>query len=351
MDAWRIRAHLDARLNPPTAVDQTAPAAPFAEADGSWLERASDLLAEPDPGPTPFLVDELIVEGAIAAIVAPYKAAKTWTVLELAVAVVTGRDAFNAYPIPQPGPVIVVVEESGRAALHRRLDRLSRGYALPPDALRELRFAANHGVRLNDPGWQERLLAACRSIGPRAVFLDPLVRLKGATVEENAQREMGPVLDYMRTLRDESGAAVVYAHHTGHEGTRQRGTSDLEGYWESKLEITKPVQGEPKRQVTVSHREAESGHTFSFRLDFDETTRSLRLPVVEDLLRARVHAYLDEHPDASKNEVNKHVEGRKETIRRSPRRGSPRVEQPPARSPSAATWERRSVRLPCRRRR
>lgn len=278
-----------------------------------WLERASDLLAEPDPGPTPFLVEQLIVDQAIAAMVGSWKVAKSYALLELAISVVTGRDAFGAYSIPEPGPVVLVLEESGRAALHRRLDRLRRGYALSERDLHELHFAANRGVRLNDPDWQQRLLEAGAEIQPRAIFLDPIVRMKGA-IDENQQKDWAPVLDFMRTLRDESGAAVVYVNHTGHTGTHQRGSSDLEGYWESRLALTKDDAG--VRMVTSEHREAESGHSFRFMLDFDETTRSLRMGTVTTDLEALVETYMREHPTASKNAVAKNVNGRRADVLR-----------------------------------
>jgi AAA domain len=282
--------------------------------DPDWLQRASDLLEEPDPGPTPFLVEDLIVDQAIAAAVGSYKVAKSYTLTELAIAIVTGRDAFGAYSVPDPGPVVMVMEESGRAAFHRRLDMLRRGYALQSGQLAELYFAANLGVRLNEPEWQDRLLLAGAALRPRAIILDPLVRLKGATVNENEQSEMGPVLDFMRRLRDESGAAIPYSHHTGHQGSHQRGSSDLEGYWESRLQIDKEPDG--ARKVTADHREAESGHSFRFRLDFDEQSRSLRMRTVRSDLEQAVEAYLREHPTATKNEVKENVEGRRADVLR-----------------------------------
>ena len=38
---------------------------------------------------------------------------KTWVLLEFAVSIVTGRPAFDRYEVASPGPVIVVLEESG----------------------------------------------------------------------------------------------------------------------------------------------------------------------------------------------------------------------------------------------
>src|SRR5205809_1058849 len=43
-----------------------------------WLVDAAELLAEPDPGPTPWLVDELIVDRAIVAAVGRWKTTKSY---------------------------------------------------------------------------------------------------------------------------------------------------------------------------------------------------------------------------------------------------------------------------------
>ncbi len=187
----------------------------------SWYESAAALLAEPDPGPTPFLVEDLLVDGAVGAIQGQHKCGKTWVLLELALAIATGQRAFGRFDIPTPGPVLIVLEESGRAALHRRLDALRRGYGLGVAELTDLHFAANRRVRLDEQQWRRALIEAATSLEARAVFLDPLVRLKGASVDENAQKEMAPVLDFMRDLRDAAGSAVIFAHHVGHAEHRE----------------------------------------------------------------------------------------------------------------------------------
>jgi len=78
----QLRAALDAARNGYRPADLPS----------QWFESAADLLAEPDPGPTPFLVDQLLVEGAIGAVVGQHKQGK----LELAAAIVTGREACTS---------------------------------------------------------------------------------------------------------------------------------------------------------------------------------------------------------------------------------------------------------------
>lgn len=288
-----------------------------AVAGAPWLERASDLLAEPDPGPTPYLVDELLVEGSVAAIQGAPKAGKTWLILELVVAIVPGRPAFGRFEIPTPGPVILVLEESGRKALHRRLGALACGYGIRPDELADLHYAANRRVRLDDLEWQEKLVSAVQGIGPAAVFFDPLARMKLPTRDENAQKEISVLLDFMRYLRDEAPrpCSVVFCHHTGHSGEHLRGSSDLESYWESKITLKRT---DDEYDFSAEHREAEASEKHRFRQAWDIETRSVRHRLVDDERReerdAQVAAYLAENPDASANEVEGKLGGNRKEI-------------------------------------
>jgi hypothetical protein len=275
-----------------------------------WLRSAGELLRSGDPGPTEFLVDELLVDQSVATILGSSKAAKTWTALELACAIVTGRPAFGRFAVPQPGPVIVLLEESGEKALHRRLDALRRGNAQEPEAFDRLWYGANLRVRLDEPHWRERLIAAAVQIRPRAVFLDPLVRMKGFR-SENDQAEMAVVLDTILDLRETAGTCVVFNHHTGHEGKHLRGTSDLEAFWESKVTITKD---DGLRKVTSEHREAEAGPAWAFRLGWDAESRTMRLRAEEDELERAVRVYLRDHPDATGNEIAKAIGKRRADV-------------------------------------
>jgi hypothetical protein len=280
------------------------------EHEPPWYLDAADLLAEPDPGPTPWLVEDLIVDEALVAVVGKWKTTKSYGVLDVCVAITTGRPAFGGLAIPQPGPVVFVNEESGRAALWRRLDALCRGRAIDPEELRgKLLVAPNARVKLDDEEWQTRLLELGTHHRPRLFVFDPLARMKAPDRDESAQKDMAGALEFLRRLRDEAGAAVLIVHHTGHQGPHMRGTSDLETWWDTRLGWEREGES-PEVTIKSKHREIESAPQFKYRIAWDGETRSMRFEAVEHPFVQFVRAYLADHPEASGNEVHKAAEGR-----------------------------------------
>ncbi|MCB8970289.1 MAG: AAA family ATPase [Thermoleophilales bacterium] len=268
------------------------------------LEDAHSLLSAGDPGPTPFLVEGFIVLNAIAALVGAYKVGKTWIVLAIALAVASGEAFLGRFKVAR-GPVMLILEESGRRALHRRLAMMVRGQGIAHHKLSQLFFAANQGVKLTDPEWRAQILSEAQRIQPMLIVFDPLARVKGGSVDENSQLEMGPVLDFLRELREVSGAAILFVQHTGHEaGGRMRGTSDLEAYWESKVTITRDSDA---LQIRADHREAESTEPVGYRLDFDDHGMRFDLDEAQDDHDALILDYLAEHPQSTNTEVREGV--------------------------------------------
>jgi hypothetical protein len=310
----------------------------------TWLTDAADLLAEPDPGPTPFLVEGLIVDRAIVGGVGKWKTMKSYTLLDVSIAVATGWPAFGAFAIPQPGPVFFCNEESGRKALRRRLEALCRGRAIDPEELRgRLNVAANARIRLDDRGYQDELVAMGREIRPRLIVFDPLARMKAPSRDENAQREMAEVVEFLRHLRDEADSAVAFVHHTGHQGEQMRGTSDLESVWETRLTWKRTGQ-EPVVKLAAEHREAEATAEFEYRIVWDGDTRTMRFEIERDPREHAVAEYLREHPDASANKVFDALGGNRpkvlelvKKIRAQVAQGGTEPPVPPGYHPSAGT--------------
>src|SRR5439155_20113293 len=127
--------------------------------------------------------------------------------------------------------------------------------------------------------WQGKLLDVGVRRSPRLFVFDPLARMKTPLRDENAQKEMAAVIEFMRLLRDQTGAAVAFVHHTGHNGGHMRGSSDLESVWETRLGFERQ---EGVVKITPEHREAETSGTISYRLDWDEQTRTIRLAEMRD---------------------------------------------------------------------
>ena len=291
--------------------------------DPGWLENAGALMAEPDPGPTPMLVEDLMVDQALTAVVGRWKTMKSFALLDISISIVTGtpwlgRLSVKTQPMGRqsiPCPVVLVLEESGRTALRRRLDSLCRGRGIAPvdapDALEYLHYIANRRVKLDDGGWQNELVAIGKDLGPALFGLDPLARMKSAARDENAQKEYAPLIEFMRHLREETGAAVAFVQHQGHSGDHMRGTSDLETVWETRLGFRRDSD---TVTITSEHREAEAGPPISFRFSWDETTRGVRLVEVGDSVQAKVAAHLVDHPDASGNAVHEAIGGRRQEV-------------------------------------
>ena len=104
-----------------------------------WTIDAADLLAEPDPGPTPWLVDNLIVDRAIVACVGRWKTTKSYGLLDLCIAIATGTARVRAAHDPEPRPGAVhqrgvrpsgALAATGRA-LPRTRDRPRRAPRAP----------------------------------------------------------------------------------------------------------------------------------------------------------------------------------------------------------------------------
>jgi hypothetical protein len=293
---------------------------PEADPGFPWLIDAADLLAEPDPGPTPWLVRDLIVDRALVAAVGRWKTTKTYGFLDVAISVVAGRPAFGALEVEQPGPVVYVIEESGRAALWRRLDALRRGRGIDIEELRGLHLATNERVRLDDLQWQNELRRFGEAVQPRLFVFDPIARMKSPARDENAQKEMAVVIDFLRELRDHTGAAVAIVHHVGHTGAQMRGSSDLESVWETRLTWEREAQA-PTVKIRADHREAESSEPIEYRIGWDSETRSMRFDLVDKDhagldLADRILAYVAEHPRQKADEIAKGVDTRRSDVDR-----------------------------------
>jgi len=189
-------------------------------ADVEWLHAPPPLALVPELG---------LVQGALAGLVSPPGAGKTFVLLSLATAIALGAE-WLGLPIAAAGPVVYAVGE-GHALFPRRLAALRTAYGLHADEPSGVVFA-RAPLSLLAPDDVTALLDAVREAlagePPRLVAFDPLASFM-AGGDENSTADMSAVVAALNRIRADTGAAVLVAHHTGWNAERERGSTVLRG--------------------------------------------------------------------------------------------------------------------------
>ena len=212
--------------------------------------------------------------------------------LEVAISIATGTPAFGTAAVPEPGPVVYVIEESGRRALWRRLDTLCRGRAIHPDQLRDrLLLAPNARVKLDDPDWQQRLLELGLAVRPRAFIFDPLARMKDAAPgrERSDRHGAGDRVPARPPRRDAAPRRSSFTTPATRANTcGAPATSNPPGSPGSRSSATATAASSRSRPTTATRSPAG---TLLYRLDWHPETRTIRLRPTVPPLADRIVEY------------------------------------------------------------
>lgn len=224
-----------------------------------------------DPGPVCWLILGLWVCGAFGIVGAEPKSYKSMLTAWLALHVALGLRVFDR--AVSKGRVLMLSVEGGAALLKQRLARMAKacGASLADADLYAIDVASLH---LDDPAELARLVATVRDFKPALLVLDPLRDLHGG--DEDDAGDMARLIDPLRVLTVETGAAVMLVHHMGkageatkqrRPGQRLRGSSALHGAVDCALYLSPMGEG-PHKVVTVTaeHRAAPSPEPFTLAL-------------------------------------------------------------------------------------
>lgn len=177
--------------------------------------------------PRPWLVENLLLRGAITGLVAPPGVGKSTFELAVAVALARGGDGFLGMAAKDglPKRVLVVNVEDDEDEMLRRLHATLMHHKLSYKELRPFIhiYDRNNGVALkiakrdkNRRPWTTREFAALEEYVSAhdidLVCFDPLVDLH--ELEENSNAEMAYVMDALRQLSWRTQAATLVVHHT-----------------------------------------------------------------------------------------------------------------------------------------
>jgi hypothetical protein len=218
------------------------------------LKRACDLADSADQ--PNWLIEGLWADQAVGILGGEPKCCKSFLALDMAVSVASGAACLRRFPVSRTAPVLVFPAEDALAVVKKRLEGICAAARTGLDALPIYVITAPR-LLLDLPRDQEQLRNTVAAIKPALLILDPFIRLHQS--DENASKEMAPLLGYLRQLQRELHVAVLLVHHARkgsgakRPGQALRGSSDLHGWGDSNLYLRR---NSTDLLLSVEHRAA-----------------------------------------------------------------------------------------------
>lgn len=195
------------------------------ESESKFKLYSADALMEfPD---AEWLIDEMIEVGALAVLYGPSKSAKSFTALDLALSIASGRP-WQGFEV-KPGNVVYVVGEGTRGIKRRVLAwKQVNGVEKVGGA-----FFVMQAPKVLDPKDLGDLTTKIKAESA-AVTLVVIDTLATSFVggDENTSKDMGDFIDACRRFQNDLSATLLLIHHTGKGKNTQdveRGSSVLRG--------------------------------------------------------------------------------------------------------------------------
>lgn len=202
---------------------------------------------------TEYLVTGMWPDSAIGFIVGPPKSFKSFFTLELAFAIATGKAFMGEFPVPSPRTVLLIQEESSKAAFKERVKRATNIYG-PAD---NLYLISNRPYNLEDPKGFERLRLEIEAYKPALVILDPLASFVRGN--ENSQTDMQNFVRTLRDLRNRYDCGFCIVHHSKKsDPTQFRGSSAFYAASEVTVRIVRLDDDVARSKVTFELKDGES---------------------------------------------------------------------------------------------
>jgi RecA-family ATPase len=182
-----------------------------------------------------YIVDKLIPDGSITILSGQSRSFKTYTLLEIALCVASGKPLLDNFSTQRTG-VLMIDEENGERLLQKRLKQLDVNEELP------IHISSFSGFRLEDEHINQ-VLEFCKNNGIKLVIIDALIRVHGS--DENSAREMSRVFEKLRIFTKHGVAILVTQHHRKAgptnmgAGNEMRGSSDILAAVDSHIAVSR----------------------------------------------------------------------------------------------------------------
>lgn len=207
-----------------------------------------------------WIVDGILPADAMTTVFGAPGSTKSFWSLDIACCIASGL-AFNGVKV-RKGKVIYTVGEGLRGMKLRieawKLAHPSADY----EALHNNLIIIPRAITLLDKTEASMLINTAEAINDngelRAFIIDTWARaLTGG--EENSAKDTGIAISVCETVRAKTGASPIIVHHTGTEGTRERGSTALRGATDTSILM---VKDEVSGLVTVSCKKMKDGEPF-----------------------------------------------------------------------------------------
>ena len=240
-----------------------------------YFKDESEVDAEPDPN---WIVKDLISERSTVMVYGAPGSYKSFLVLDIALAVATGRMTFGSET--KPGLVFYgALEGQVHLKKARRAWRLARSM----EGKIENFFVGNAPMIVLQEEIQEfgdQIRAKCGDRKPSIIIIDTLSKSM-AGMNENDAQDANKFIKFCDSLVEEFGCTIIAIHHTGKDADRgARGSSAFLGGFDTMIEVkahkeTKVASVYVRRQKSTEEREAPwlfEGHVTGPSLTFDLIT-------------------------------------------------------------------------------
>lgn len=202
----------------------SAPAAPIEAHLPDW--RTVRQLTAEHPRLRPPVIHGLLREGETMNVIASPKTGKSWLVLDLAIAVATGRPWLGVYATV-PGEVLIIDNELHRETSADRIPRVAEARGVRLSAIDEVVRVENLRGRLRNI---TNLRSYFEAIEPRqfkVIVLDAFYRFMPERCDENDNAMMANIYNTIDSYADRLRCSFVLIHHSTKGNQSSKAVTDV----------------------------------------------------------------------------------------------------------------------------
>ncbi|NUQ47467.1 MAG: bifunctional DNA primase/polymerase [Phycisphaerae bacterium] len=159
------------------------------------------------------VIHGLLRRGETMNVIAPPKTGKSWLVIDLALAIASGRVWLNCYQTTR-GDVLILDNELHGETSANRVPRVAEARGIPADLYADRLFVVNLRGQLRDLFSMEPFFQSIERDRFRVVILDAFYRFMPRDMDENDNGTMANLYNHLDWYAEQLGCCFVLIHHT-----------------------------------------------------------------------------------------------------------------------------------------